>query len=84
MIFNLECKDINVFSFYQIYFFLIDHLRCAAPSGYCLAYLLVMVEGILYTLWVEGLIFVLYMMYRLHKEIKQDEADYRDRFLDDM
>jgi hypothetical protein len=43
-----------------------------------------MVEGILYTLWVEGFIFVVYFMYRLHKEIKNDEKEYRNNFLDDM
>ena len=43
-----------------------------------------MTEGILYTLWVEALIFVLYYMYTLHKALKQDEADERNRFLDDM
>jgi hypothetical protein len=43
-----------------------------------------MEEGILYTIWVELFVFVIYYMYRLHKEIKQDEADNRDRFLDDM
>ena len=43
-----------------------------------------MTEGILYTLWVEGVIFVLYYMYTLHKELKKDEADERNRFLDDM
>jgi hypothetical protein len=43
-----------------------------------------MVEGIIYTLWVQLFVFVIYYMYRLHKEIKQDEADDKNRFLDDM
>ena len=43
-----------------------------------------MIEGILYTLWVEGLLLVLVYMYSLHREIKKDDAEYRDRFLDDM
>jgi hypothetical protein len=43
-----------------------------------------MVEGILYTIWVELFVFVIYYMYRLHKEIKDDEKEYGDRFLDDM
>jgi hypothetical protein len=43
-----------------------------------------MIEGIIYTLWIEGLFVVLYYMYRLHKEIKKDEEEYRNRFLDDM
>jgi hypothetical protein len=43
-----------------------------------------MVEGIIYTLWVQLFVFVIYYMYRLHKEIKDDEKEYSDRFLDDM
>ena len=43
-----------------------------------------MTEGILYTLWVEGVILVLWYMYTLHKELKKDEADERNRFLDDI
>ena len=58
--------------------------QMSSDSGFWLAYLLVMVEGIIYTLWVQLFVFVIYYMYRLHKEIKQDEADNRDRFLDDM
>jgi len=46
--------------------------------------LITMIEGIIYTLWIEGLFVVLYYMYRLHKEIKKDEEEYRNRFLDDM
>jgi len=59
-----------------------DHL--SSDSRFWLAYLLHMVEGILYTIWVELFVFVIYYMYRLHKEIKDDEKEYGDRFLDDM
>jgi len=59
-----------------------DHL--SSDSRFWLAYLLHMVEGIIYTLWVELFVFVIYYMYRLHKEIKDDEKEYSDRFLDDM
>jgi hypothetical protein len=59
-----------------------DHL--SSDSGFWLAYLLHMIEGILYTCLFFGLIGTLGFMYALHREIKEDEREYRDRFLDDM
>ncbi len=43
-----------------------------------------MIEGILYTCLFFGLIGTLGFMYALHREIKEDEREYKDRFLDDM
>ena len=43
-----------------------------------------MIEGILYTCLFFGIIGTLGFMYALHREIKEDERAYRDRFLDDM
>lgn len=78
-----------MFQIFLYFFFwktkIIDFLiHLCAHRSILFGVFMVMVEGILYTLWVEGLLFVLYYMYTLHRELKQDKVDERNRFLDDI